>query len=213
MKVKYLGHASFLITSDDGIRIITDPYNTSEDLTYGEIRESADVVTVSHDHFDHNNVAAVRGNPEVVRGSAMVKGIDFKGIPSYHDEAGGTMRGSNTICCFAVDGVRVCHLGDLGHQLSDEQVAGLGEVDILLVPVGGIFTIDARAATEVCNCVKPRVIIPMHFKTDRSLPDLAGVEDFIHGKASVDRLDTSEIEFKPGALPAGTRIIVLTPAL
>jgi L-ascorbate metabolism protein UlaG (beta-lactamase superfamily) len=213
MKVKYLGHSSFLITSDAGTRIITDPYNTSEDLTYGEIRESADIVTVSHDHFDHNNVAAVRGNPEVVRRSARVKGIDFKGIPSYHDEAGGTMRGGNTILCFAVDGVRVCHLGDLGHQLSDEQVAGLGDVDILLVPVGGCFTIDARAATAVCDRVKPRVIIPMHFKTDRSLPELAGVEDFLHDKDNVDRLGNSEVEFKPGALPTGTRIMVLTPAL
>jgi L-ascorbate metabolism protein UlaG (beta-lactamase superfamily) len=213
MKVKYLGHSCFLITSDDGTRIITDPYNTSEDLTYGEIRESADIVTVSHDHFDHNNVAAVRGNPDVVRRSAKVKGIDFTGIPSYHDEAGGTMRGSNTIIRFAVDGVRVCHLGDLGHQLSDEQLAGLGEVDILLVPVGGCFTIDAQAAAEVCNRIKPKVIIPMHFRTDKSLPELASVEDFIHGKDNVDRLGTSEMEFKSGALPTGTRIIVLTPAL
>jgi L-ascorbate metabolism protein UlaG (beta-lactamase superfamily) len=213
MKVKYLGHSSFLITSDAGTRIIIDPYNTAEDLTYGEIRESADIVTVSHDHFDHNNVAAVRGNPEVVRRSARAKEIDFKGIPSYHDEAGGTMRGSNTIFCFAVDGVRVCHLGDLGHQLSKEQAAGLGEVDILFIPVGGVFTINARAATEVCDRVKPRVIIPMHFKTDRSLPDLAGVEEFLKGKANVERLGTSEIEFKSGALPASTSIIVLTPAL
>jgi L-ascorbate metabolism protein UlaG (beta-lactamase superfamily) len=213
MKVKYLGHASFLITLDDGTRVITDPYQTSEDLTYGEIRESADIVTVSHDHFDHNNVAAVRGNPEVVRGSARVKGIDFKGIPSYHDDAGGTMRGGNTILCFEVDGVRVCHLGDLGHQLSDEQVAGLGGVDILLVPVGGFFTIDARGATGVCDRVKPRVVVPMHCNYKWSHPEIASVEEFLEGKANVDRLDTSEMEFKSGALPAGTRIIVLTPAL
>jgi L-ascorbate metabolism protein UlaG (beta-lactamase superfamily) len=213
MKVKYLGHSSFLITADAGVRIITDPYHTDENLTYGEIRESADIVTVSHDHFDHNNVAAVRGNPEVVRGSARVKGIDFKGIPCYHDDAGGTMRGGNTIICFEVDSVRVCHLGDLGHRLSDEQVAGLGEVDILFVPVGGFFTIDARAATEICDRIKPRVVVPMHFKTDKSLPELAAVEDFIHGKADVDRLDSSEIEFKGAELTTGTKIIALTPAL
>ena len=105
MKIKFLGHAAFMITSDDGTSIITDPYETSEDLTYGEIQESADVVTVSHDHFDHCNVAAVRGNPEVVRGSAKAKGIEFKGVPSYHDDAEGTMRGGNTIICFEVDGI------------------------------------------------------------------------------------------------------------
>ena len=213
MKIKYLGHASFMITSNDGTRIITDPYQTSADLTYGEIEESAEIVTVSHGHFDHSNVAAVRGSPEVVRGSAKIKGIDFKGIPSYHDDAGGTKRGGNTIFCFEVDGVRVCHLGDLGHQLSDKQVTELGEVDILLVPVGGHFTLDARVATEVCDQIKPKVIMPMHWNYKWSLPQIASVDVFLQGKTSVDRLDTSEMEFKQGELPAGTRIIVLTPAL
>ena len=213
MKVKYLGHASFMITSDDGTRIITDPYQTSADLTYGEIEESAEIVTVSHGHHDHSNVAAVRGNPEVVRGSAKVKGIDIKGIPSYHDDAEGTKRGGNTIFCFKVDGVRVCHLGDLGHQLSAQQVAELGEVDILLVPVGGHFTLDARVATKVCDQIKPRVIMPMHWNYKWSLSQIASVDVFLQGKTNVDRLDTSEMEFKQGELPASTRIIVLTPAL
>ncbi len=115
MKIKWLGHASFLITSDSGIKIITDPYETGGGLSYGEIKESADIVTVSHDHFDHNNVAAVPGNPQVVKGTAEVKGIEFKGISTYHDEAKGGQRGKNTILCFEVDGIRVCHLGDLGH--------------------------------------------------------------------------------------------------
>ena len=214
MKVKWLGHASFLITSDSGVKIITDPYVTSESLNYGEINESADIVTVSHEHGDHNNVAAVKGNPEIVKGTAKVKGIEFKATPTYHDEAEGSQRGNNNIFCFEVDGVRVCHLGDLGHPLSDKQMAELGRVDVLIAPVGGNYTIDAGVATQISNKLTPKVVIPMHFRNDRcaSFP-VAGVDEFLKGKKGVKRLNTSEVEFKQGELPAGTQIIVLKPAL
>ncbi|HEY81842.1 MAG TPA: MBL fold metallo-hydrolase [Dehalococcoidia bacterium] len=213
MKVKWLGHAAFLITSDAGIRIITDPYARREDLSYGEIKEPADIVTVSHDHSDHGNIAAVRGNPAVVRGTAEVKGIKLKGIPAYHDEVQGGKRGNNTIFCFEVDGVKVCHLGDLGHQLSAKQVAEIGKVDVLLVPVGGFYTIDATTATQVCRQLAPKVIIPMHFKTDKCAFPISGVDEFLKGKEKVSRLDTSQVEFKPGELPESTQIMVLKPAL
>jgi len=213
MKIKWLGHACFMITSDIGTRLITDPYQPNEVLTYGEIKESADIVTVSHDHLDHSNVAAVGGSPEVVTGTAEVKGIEFKGIPCYHDDAGGRLRGNNIIFCFQVDGIRVCHLGDLGHQLSDKQVAEIGTVDILLIPVGGYFTIDAKAASEVCNRLAPKVVIPMHYKTDKCDFPIAGVDEFLRGKGDVSRLGASEVEFKQGELPATTQIIVLKSAL
>ena len=164
MKIKWLGHASFLITSETGTKIITDPYVAAENLNYGEIKESADIVTVSHEHGDHNYVDGIRGNPEAIRGTAKVKGIELKGISTYHDDAKGQQRGKNTVFCFEVDGVRVCHLGDLGHQLNDKQMAELGSVDILLIPVGGNYTIDAKVATQVCDRLKPKVIIPMHFR-------------------------------------------------
>lgn len=214
MKIKWLGHASFLITSDAGIKIITDPYAPGVfGLNYGEIKESADIVTVSHEHSDHNNVATVRGKPEVVRGTAKVKGIEFSGIPSYHDNAGGSQRGKNTIFCFEVDGIRVCHLGDLGHPLSDKQVAEIGKVDILLVPVGGGPTIDVNVATEVCRKLAPKAIIPMHCKTDKCSFPPYGADDFIQGKEGVTRLNASEAEFKREKLPATTQIMVLEPAL
>ena len=215
MKVKWLGHASFLITSDAGTRIITDPYTPGGfGLNYGEIKESADVVTVSHEHGDHNNVATVGGNPEAVKETKEAKGIKFNGIPTYHDEAGGSQRGNNIIFCFQVDGVKVCHLGDLGHQLSEQQITEIGEVDVLLTPVGGNFTIDAKVATEVCGKLAPKVIIPMHYQNERcsSFP-VAGVEDFLQGKTGVSRLDSSEVEFKQGELPTATQIMVLKPAL
>lgn len=213
MKIKWLGHAAFLITTNSGTRIITDPYETNDALKYGRIKESADIVTVSHEHTDHNNVAAVQGNPQVVRKTTEAKGIKFKGIPTYHDDAGGSKRGNNTIFCFEVDGVNVGHMGDLGHLLSNTQAAELGKIDILLIPVGGFFTIDAKAATRVCDQLKPRVIIPMHYKTSKLDFPIAGVDEFLKGKDNVTRLDASEVELKAGELPAGTQIMILKPAL
>ncbi|MCJ7743545.1 MAG: MBL fold metallo-hydrolase [Dehalococcoidales bacterium] len=215
MKVKWLGHASFLITSEAGTKIITDPYNVGSGLSYGEIREAADIVTVSHEHGDHNNVAAVKGSPQVVKGAGAkeAKGIKFKGISTYHDEAQGGQRGPNTVFCFEVDGLKVCHLGDLGHALSDKDVAEVGKVDILLVPVGGFFTIDARVATAVSGKLAPKVIIPMHFKNDKLAYPIAAVDDFIKGKSGVTQPNASEVEFKRGKLPAATQIVVLKPAL
>jgi L-ascorbate metabolism protein UlaG (beta-lactamase superfamily) len=215
MKIKWLGHSCFMITSGAGIKIITDPYTTDERLQYDEIKESAAIVTVSHEHLDHNNAAAIGGNPKVIKEAVTAEssGIEFKGTPTYHDNIKGSQRGKNTIFCFEVDGVRICHLGDLGHQLDDKQIADLGEVDILLIPVGGFYTIDAQVATQVCNQIKPRVIIPMHYRTDKCSFPITGVDEFIRGKENVKRLDTSEIELKAGGLPAITQIIVLKSAL
>ena len=241
MKVKWLGHASFLITSNGGIRIMTDPYTPGGlGLNYGEIKELADIVTVSHEHGDHNNVAAVRGNPKIIKDKTTwvipaaildtsyvrsripelrkdreeISNIRFNAIHAYHDNADGKQRGKNTIFCFEVDGIRVCHLGDLGHMLSDKQVAELGSVDILLIPVGGNFTIDAKVATEVCGRLSPKVIIPMHYRNERCpIFPIAGVGEFLKGKKGIKKLDTSEAEFKQGELPATTQIIVLKPAL
>jgi L-ascorbate metabolism protein UlaG (beta-lactamase superfamily) len=197
MKIKWLGHATFLITSDDGIRIITDPYKAGMGMQYGDITESAEIVSVSHGHGDHNNVAAVQGNPEVVDevGSVEKKGIKIKGILTHHDDAGGSKRGNNIVFCFNIDNMNVCHLGDLGHPLSDKQAADIGEVDIVMVPVGGNFTIDAGVATDVINMLKARVVLPMHYQNDRcpGFP-VAGVDDFLRGKSNVVKPDTSEAE-------------------
>lgn len=213
MKIKWLGHAAFLITSEAGIKIITDPYTPGRDLRYGEIKESADMVTVSHDHHDHNNIATVKGNPRVVRSTAEVKGIKFRAISAYHDEAQGGKRGSNTIFCFEVDGIKICHLGDLGHKLNDRQVVEVGAVDILLVPVGGGPTIDAITASQIADQLKPKVVIPMHYRNNKCPFPTSGVDEFLKGKKNINQLDTSEVEFKSGQLPADTQLIVLKPAL
>jgi len=213
MKIKYLAHAAFLIVSDAGTRIITDPYGSRDDFSYDEISEAADIVTISHDHFDHNNVAAVRGNPQAVRGTAKAKGIYFRGILTHHDNSGGQQRGNNIIMCFEVDGVKVCHLGDLGHKLTGDQAKEIGKVDVLLVPVGGYFTIDAGVASQVCDMLSPRFIIPMHYKTEKCELPISGLDDFLEGKKSIKRPGGSEAEFGKDSLPPETEIIVLKPSL
>ncbi len=215
MKLKWLGHSCFLITSETGLRIITDPYSTGGGINYSPVNEAADIVTVSHNHRDHNNIAAVRGKPEVIAGSGTktAKGIQFKGIASHHDESKGKERGANTIFCFTVDGIRLCHLGDLGHELSREEIAQIGNVDVLLIPIGGFFTIGASVAAKVADDLKPKIILPMHYKTPECDLPITGVEDFLAGKKNVKKLNSSEMEFKVGKLPEATEIVVLQPAL
>ena len=215
MKLKWLGHSCFLITSETGLRIITDPYPQGNGLNYSPISEAADIVTVSHDHFDHNNISSVPGKPEVITGNGVknVKGIQFKGIATHHDESQGKERGTNTIFCFSVDGIKLCHLGDLGHRLSKGQIAEIGALDILFIPIGGVFTIDAKMASTVSDDLKPKVVIPMHCKTHKCDWPLNTIEDFLAGKKNVKKLNSSETEFKAGKLPEATEIVVLQPAL
>ena len=214
MKIRWLGHSSFLITAADGTRIITDPYGVYPDLNYAQIEETADIMVVTHKHGDHYG-AKVRGNPKMVTGAGIKKvgNIEFRGVETFHDTSRGSQRGSNTVFCFAVDGVRLCHLGDLGHSLSASDVAAVGPVDVLMIPVGGFYTIDAATASKVCDQMKPKVIIPMHYRNDKCAFPITGVEDFLKGKTNVKRLNTSDLELKVGQLPETTEIVVLRHAL
>ena len=219
MRVKWLGHACFLFTSDNGTRVIVDPYKPQGGLNYGEINESADVVLVSHEHYDHNNPSVVKGKPEVIKGPGLkvAKGIKFKGIAAFHDEAKGTKRGNDTIFTFEMDGMRICHLGDLGHELNATDLKEIGKVDILFMPVGGLYTFEPDVATQVSNKLAARVLIPMHFRTPKvdtsKFGAIVGTDEFLKGKQGVDRRNGSEAEFHADRLPASTQIIVLKPAL
>jgi L-ascorbate metabolism protein UlaG (beta-lactamase superfamily) len=218
MKIKWYGHAAFLITSDEGIRIIIDPYEPGAfggQLSYGKIKDPADIVLTSHDHADHNYTTDLPGNPQVEKGSGSrtIKGILTKGIATYHDPSKGSERGANTVYTIKVDGIQLCHLGDLGHFLSDRELAEIGPVDILLIPVGGFFTIDPKEATRVAEQIRPRILIPMHFKTQKCGFPIAPVEDFLKGKPSIKRMKTSEAFFDKASLPQPTEIVVLEHAL
>jgi L-ascorbate metabolism protein UlaG (beta-lactamase superfamily) len=219
LKIRWLGHSCFLITSANGKKIITDPYTSGDPIKYGAINESADVVLISHEHGDHNNPSAVKGNPIIVKGAGTkeAKGLKFKGIPVFHDDTNGSQRGKNTIFVFELDEMRVCHLGDLGHKLSSEELAEIGKVDILFIPVGGFYTIDGTVASEVAAKIGARVIIPMHFLTPKidavKFGAIVGPEEFTKGKKDVRKLNTAETEIKAGQLPSSPEIIVFKPAL
>ncbi|UCG29391.1 MAG: MBL fold metallo-hydrolase [candidate division WOR-3 bacterium] len=213
MKIKFLGHAAFLIESGNGVRIITDPYKPGcfdGGIKYEPITEEADIVTISHEHDDHNCID-IQGKPTFVRGAAKkdIKGIEITGTDVFHDESGGSERGTNTIFKMTIDGMNIVHLGDLGHPLSDEDVKAIGAVDILFIPVGGYFTIDATVAGETVNKLGPKIVIPMHFKTDKCGFPIAAVDDYIMNK-DVKKFDDA-IEIRKEDLPDKTIIYLLTP--
>lgn len=170
MEISYLGHACFRLKGKQGV-VVTDPYDKSVGFSLGST--TADVVTVSHTHPDHNNVAAVksgvnRDNPFIISmpGEYEVHGISVFGFGSFHDASGGKERGGNTVYAIHLDGVNVVHLGDLGHVPDDTFIESLGSVDVLLCPVGGFYTIDAKTAVEIIQEIEPSYVIPMHYKTD-----------------------------------------------
>jgi L-ascorbate metabolism protein UlaG (beta-lactamase superfamily) len=218
MKIKWYGHSAFLITSDQGAKIIIDPYEPGAfggQLSYGKIKDQVDIVLTSHDHADHNYTKDLPGTPQIVKGSGSktAKGISMKGISTYHDPSQGSERGANTIFTLKIDNLQLCHLGDLGHLLSDKELAEIGPVDILLIPVGGFFTIDPKEATRVAEQIKPKILIPMHFKTAKCGFPIAPVEDFLKGKTNTKRPKASEATFDKATLPQQMEIVVLEHAL
>ena len=213
MKIQWLGHSSFLITSNAGVRIVTDPYQPGGfdgAIKYGALTNPVDIVTVSHEHTDHNYVAMVTGRPIVVKGAGryVVSGIEFQGVQTMHDTSGGAERGKNTVFTFAVDGVKLCHLGDLGHVLNQDQAAEIGSVDVMFVPVGGFFTIGPEEAGKVAEQLAAKIVIPMHFKTEKIDFPIVGVDDFLKDKQNVKRLDNSTIELRKEDIPQERQIIV-----
>ena len=182
--IEYFGHSSFGISDSEGMKIVTDPYDPEVGYTFPN-NISTQILTVSHDHFDHNYVAALQGYKQLyfaAIGSFEYDGVKIKGIPSWHDNEQGALRGPNTIYTYEINNIRVCHLGDLGHQLSKELIKSIGKVDVLMIPVGGTFTIDSDEAIKVINSINPKVVIPMHYLTNASRATfdgyLAPVDDF-----------------------------------
>ncbi|MGB9679058.1 MAG: MBL fold metallo-hydrolase [Thermoanaerobacteraceae bacterium] len=198
MNIKWLGHSCFKLTSEKGTVVVTDPFD--ESVGYPMPNVKADIVTSSHSHFDHNYFKAVKGNFEIVDslGEQNIKGIKIKGVNTYHDEEGGAKRGKNIVFVFDIDGIRIAHLGDLGHVLTDMQIKEIGKVDIILIPVGGFFTINAKKAVEVMNQLSPKITIPMHYKTEfinfpidtvDNFLDLAGGKKILSPSVDITKTD------------------------
>jgi len=214
MKIQFLAHSSFLITTQAGTRIVTDPFDPSayrDKMSYRPFRGSADIVTVSHDHPDHGKPEVVGGAPVVIKGNGkfVANEVEFLGVATWHDRRQGAERGRNTVFVMSADDLRVAHMGDLGHVLTADQAAEIGAVDVALVPVGGYYTIDAAEAGRVAEQIEARIVVPMHYRTAKCDFPIAGVDDFLAGKSNVARLETSVLEVAKGSLPAEPRIVVL----
>jgi len=220
-KLSWLGQSCFVLETAAGTRIVMDPI--PKGLGYAlPVGLKADAVTISHEHADHNNVGLLAGKPRILRGltadkkgwskiDEKVKDVSIHSIGVYHDENRGADRGLDTVFLFEVGGMRIAHLGDLGHTLTDDQLSAIGSVDVVLVPVGGSFTLDARQATRVVDQLHPRLmVIPMHYKTDVStIKELGGVDAFLEGKPNVRREATNTIPLSTLKARPGTEIVVL----
>lgn len=211
VEVNYLGHSSFRIRSK-GVSLLTDPFlGKVVGLPFPKVE--AEIVTVSHEHEDHNAASQVGGNPFVISGPGEyeVKGILVFGTPTFHDAANGAQRGKNTVYTFETEGMRVCHLGDLGHKLTEEQLMELNGVDILFVPVGGIYTLDPQGAIEVISQIEPKIVIPMHYRFEgisSSLVNLATVDEFL--KAAGEKVTPlPKLVTSQDKLPEERQIVVL----
>lgn len=218
VRLTYYGHSSFLLEAADGTRVILDPYRAGSfngAFRYGAIPDTAEAVVATHGHDDHGAVDTILGHPRVFvhPSSATVGPWDITGIDVAHDAEDGRSRGKNTIVVLDDGDVRVAHLGDLGHTLDAATAAAIGRVDVLLIPVGGFFTIDHKQAAEVIESLDPRMVIPIHYKTPKVDFPISEVEPFLATQKTVERLSGSTIEVTQATLPAERVTYVLEPAL
>lgn len=212
MLMQYLAHSSFHFTPTEGPTVLTDPYGP--DIGYGSTLKEATYCLVSHDHPDHNHLASVNGRTTVVRSAGVTRGdgVTFKGILASHGPRTEGPGAGTLVFTFALDGVRLCHLGDLGAPLDPLQIAEIGEVDVLFVPVGGTFTLDGRAAWTIVEQLRPRLVIPMHYGCAglrRDLYPLDGVEAFTRGRKNVTVHRDFRREITKEALPPSTQVLVM----
>lgn len=208
MDITWLGHSCFRLKSSRAT-IITDPYSPS--LGYSLGKPTARIVTISHEHPGHNNAEVVGGQPKVIRrpGEYEVSDVLIIGITTFHDGEGGKKRGKNTVYLMEIDDVAVCHLGDLGHVLNNEQIEEIGNVDVLLLPVGGVSTINAPMAAEVVRQLEPRVVIPMHYKTPAINRQLEPVDRFLKEIGAKQVSSQPKLSISRSSLPQTSQVFLL----
>jgi len=211
MRIRYLGHACFSIKGCS--EVVTDPFTG---IGLPEPQAEADLVLCSHEHRDHSYVGKTAKKDALVLkgfvGSTQHGCVKVRGVPSFHDEERGAKRGPNTIYVFEMDGLTLCHLGDLGQELSQEELESVGHVDILFVPVGGFYTIGPETASRVCDSIAPRIVIPMHYRTPRHSPAfdrLSTVDDFASLRKNVKRPGRKDMEVTPEELPEEVTTVIL----
>ncbi|MCR4317421.1 MAG: MBL fold metallo-hydrolase [Planctomycetes bacterium] len=199
MHVYFIGHSCFYIASRNGTRIITDPYHPTA-LGIDRPQLEIDVVLASHDHFDHFNLSNISGSPDVVLSPSApekAKDVKVRGVSCYHDLREGLYRGENTMMIFEVDGITICHCGDLGHTLSDEKIAEVGKIDVLMIPVGGNFSLNAAMANKVVEQLEPPYVLPMHYDVLGLRMPLGTIKKFLRGKRQIRKADPFTLDEAP----------------
>lgn len=197
--------------------VITDPFDPTK-VGIKFPKTTADIVTLSHDHEDHNFTEGVGEIHKIVRnpGEYEIMGVSILAFPSFHDATNGSERGENMICVFELEGFRVAHLGDLGHMPDDQTLSAMGDIDVLMVPVGGTYTIDAEMAVKVTHAIEPKMVVPMHYQVAGMKPELSEkltpVETFVAALGLAEER-TKKLSLKPGGLlPEEVKLIILERA-
>lgn len=215
MEVSWLGHSCFLLRGKN-VTLVTDPFSPQQGPSQGELprlsKINASIVTVSHNHPGHNNVTAVGGNPRVVRGPGEyeISDVLITGVASYHDEKRGQQYGRNTIYVIHIDELIICHLGDLGHTLQEEQLEEVADADVLLIPIGGQHTINATQAAEVISQVEPRIVIPMHYRPTTG--EASDPLDKFCREMGIETMNKQpKLNVTRSSLPTETQIVLLSP--
>ena len=209
MDITWLGHSCFRIKGSQAV-VITDPF--PPDLGYSLGKPAANIVTVSHQHPSHSYVKGIGGGPRIIKGPGEyeISGVLIIGVATFHDAEGGKKQGKNTAYLMEIDGISVCHLGDLGHVLTSEQVEEIGDVDVLLLPVGGLSTIGAAMAAEVIRQLEPKAVVPMHYKTPFISRELDPVEKFLKEMGMEQIESRPKLSLSRTNLPVGTQVFLLS---
>ena len=210
MQLSYLGHSSFRIKTKT-VTIVLDPY--SPKIGFEMPKVEADIVTISHNHDDHNFIKAVQDKPFIIDGPGEyeIQGVAITGLETYHDKQKGEKRGGNTIYVIDAEDLSICHLGDLGHELSSRASEEVGTIDVLLIPVGGIYTLDPKNAVQVIAQLEPKLVIPMHYKTPRHNQKFAQVEkvETFLKEMGVEKKELDKLVISKSSLSEELEVVVL----
>lgn len=208
MEIIWLGHSCFRLKGKE-VTLLTDPFDRSSGYSLGKV--TADVVTISHQAPDHSNVKGVGGHPQVVDGPGEyeIRGVFITGVATRRDDGKGREKERNTAYLIEMDDLTVCHLGDLGHLLTPQQVEQMNNADVLMIPVGGNNTINAVQAAEVVSQIEPRIVIPMHFKTEVTTLDLEPVGRFLREMGVTDPTPQPKLTVTKSSLPEETTVVLL----
>lgn len=209
MNITWRGHACFILESDEGVRVAFDPYD--ESVGYPMRPFLADVVLSSHGHHDHCCRDLLKGNPVWIQGEGEenVSGVRVTGYSTWHDDARGSLRGPNTMFLIEMDGLRILHAGDLGEQLSKTLLSRLGRIDVLMLPVGGTYTLTGEQAAQVAQAVGAAVTLPMHYKAAGVTYPITDEKPFLEAMDALDAPHMKALSLTPVNIKDAPRVVVM----